>query len=87
MRARLNTQWTKIKWPFDDKFAAELDKDGIDVYELRVGEGRIILRDDKFKKYVASFGNDSECSFSGCFYPQTLTLCEAQEKLKERDWS
>ena len=84
MKTTKKLQWTTIEWPFDSKYAAKLKRDEIAVYALKVDKGRIILVDTPEKHYVASFGPDSERSFSGCFYQMRLTLAEAKAEIERK---
>lgn len=60
----------------------------VPVFAKKVGRGTVYLRDENNFTFTASFGANSDKSFTGCFYghPEIKTLQDAMNALDNRQF-
>ena len=78
--------WRPCEWPYDPDTAKRLAGKCwvVDV----VNGGHIYLTDVEYFYFTASFGHNSDRSYSGCFYghPDIKTLDDAKAALSRKEF-
>lgn len=49
----------------------------------RISRGIISLHGDKYGTYTVSCGADSDFSYTGCFYPDPVTMDQAKDRVDQ----
>ena len=79
MKKKVFKTWTKTKWPYCHGLPLVWAK------TVKSGRGIIYLHDDEHFNFTASFGANSDDSYSGCFFGHDgMTLDLAKKRLDEK---